>query len=58
MSSKLFDNWTWSRKLPKPFDAIGSLPRNDVHSKYNKTRTAKSTLHSSTLSGILAYIYK
>ena len=56
MSSKLFDAWTWSRKLPEPFESIGSTPRNDIQSKYNKTRAAKSTLHSSTLSGIFAYM--
>ena len=56
MSNKLFDAWTWSRKLPEPFESIGSTPRNDIQSKYNKTRAAKSTLHASTMSGIFAYM--
>lgn len=56
MSNKLFDTWTWSRKNPEPFEAIGRTQRTDVQSKYNKARPAKSTLHSSTLSGILAYM--
>ena len=56
MSSKLFDAWTWSRKLPAPFEHIGSSPHNDIQSKYNKTRAAKSTLHAATLSGIFAYM--
>lgn len=56
MSNKLFENWTWSRKNPEPFEAIGSTPRSDIQSKYNKTRAAKSTLHSPTLSGIFAYM--
>ena len=56
MSNKLFDSWTWSRKNPEPFEAIGSTPRSDIQSKYNKTKAAKSTLHSSTLSGIFAYM--
>jgi len=56
MASKLFDNWTWSRKNPVPFDTIGNTPRSNIQSKYNKTRAAKSTLHSATLSGILAYM--
>ena len=56
MSNKLFENWTWSRKNPEPFEAIGSTPRSDIQSKYNKTKAAKSTLHSSTLSGIFAYM--
>ena len=56
MSNKLFENWTWSRKNPEPFEAIGSTQRSDIQSKYNKTKAAKSTLHSSTLSGIFAYM--
>jgi len=56
MSSKLFDGWTWSRNLPAPFDNVNSTVRTDIKSVYNKTRNAKSTLHSSVLSGILAYM--
>lgn len=56
MSNKLFENWTWSRKNPEPFEAIGKKQRTDVHSKYNKTKASQSTLHSSTLSGIFAYM--
>ena len=56
MSNKLFDGWTWSRNLPVPFDNVDSTVRTDIKSVYNKTRNAKSTLHSSVLSGILAYM--
>ena len=56
MSSKIFDNWTWSRKMPEPFDSIGNKQRSDIKSIHNKTRAGKSSLHSPTLSGIFAYM--
>lgn len=57
MSNKLFEGWTWSRKLPEPFDTVANNVRADIKSIYNKTRSgAKATLHSATLSAILAYM--
>ena len=56
MSSKLFDRWTWSRKLPEPFDDTTVTVRTDIKSRYNTARTAKSTLHSAVLSAIFAYM--
>ncbi len=55
-ATKLFDKWTWSRKLPTPFDTVTNNVRTDISSIHNKTRTTKSTLHSATLSAILAYM--
>lgn len=55
--TKLFQNWTWSRDLPAPFDDPGIVKqRTDVSSKYNNMTTVKSTLHAATLRGILAYL--
>lgn len=55
--SKLFQNWTWSRDLPAPFNDPGiTKARTDVSSKYNTMATVKSTLHAATLRGILAYM--
>ncbi len=56
MSNKLFDRWTWSRKLPEPFDDTTVTVRTDVKSMYNTARAAKSTLHSAVLSAIFAYM--
>ena len=54
---KLFDNWTWTRKLPEPFNASSiSTKRTDIYSKYNNTASKSSTLQAQTLSGILAYM--
>lgn len=55
--TKLFQNWTWGRDLPAPFDDPGiEKVRTDVSSKYNSMTTVKSTLHAATLRGILAYL--
>jgi len=54
-TNKLFDRWTWSYPIPKPFDDIETV-RTDIKSGHNTSRTAKSTLHGATLSGILAYM--
>lgn len=42
--------------MPEPFEKIGSAQRTDIKSVHNKTRAAKASLHSPTLSGILAYM--
>ena len=54
-TNKLFERWTWSYPIPKPFDDIETV-RTDIKSCHNSSRTAKSTLHGATLSGILAYM--
>lgn len=54
-TNKLFERWTWSYPIPKPFDDIETV-RTDIKSCHNTSRTAKSTLHGATLSGILAYM--
>ena len=52
--SKLFDNWTWKRNLPKPFDNL-SAKQIVACSKYNETGKTETTLHAPTLSALLAY---
>lgn len=55
--TKLFDNWTWQRHLPEPFDDPSVVKaRTDVSSMYNQSRDKKSTLHSAILSAIQAYM--
>ena len=55
--SKLFEDWTWNRKLPAPFDDVAISQRTKVHlSRYNTASTKTATLHSATLSAILQYI--
>jgi len=54
-TNKLFERWTWSYPIPKPFDDIETV-RTDIKSCHNTSRTAKSTLHGATLNGILAYM--
>ena len=54
-TNKLFERWTWSYPIPKPFDDIETV-RTDIKSCHNTSRTAKSTLHGTTLSGIMAYM--
>ena len=54
-TNKLFERWTWSYPIPQPFDDIETV-RTDIKSCHNTSRTAKSTLHGATLSGILAYM--
>lgn len=52
---KLFDNWTWNRKLPEPFDDISIEQRSKVHySKYCTASVKLATLHSAVLSAILS----
>lgn len=55
--SKLFQNWTWSRDLPEPFNGSGiTSPRTDTVSKYNTMSSPRATLHAATLRGVLAYM--
>ena len=55
--SKLFEDWTWNRKLPAPFDDVAISQRTKVHlSRYNTASTKTATLHSATLSAILQYM--
>ena len=55
--TKLFDNWTWNRTLPAPFDTLSSPRRNDVRSQYNNmTGSPIATIHPMLLSAILAYM--
>lgn len=51
---KLFENWTWNRKLPEPFNNTDIEQRSKIHfSKYCTTSVKTATLHSSTLTAIL-----
>jgi len=52
----LFGSWTWKMSLPKPFDSITSNISNTHYSTYCNIAVKKSTLHSSLLSAILAYM--
>lgn len=53
--TKLFDNWTWNRKLPEPFDDVSIEQRSKTHySKYCMTPAKLATLHSAVLSAILS----
>ena len=52
---QLFANWTWKISLPEPFDKSTSVST-DHYSSYCSVATKKSTLHSSLLSAILAYM--
>ena len=56
MSNKLFDSWTWSLGVSKPFDTLAHTRRTDIKSIYNKSRTAQATVHSPLISAILAYM--
>ncbi len=55
--TKIFDSWTWNRKLPVPYDdsSIG-ITSTVYFSKWNTTSNPKSTLHSATLSAILKFL--
>lgn len=53
---QLFANWTWKISLPEPFDNVASNVSTDHYSSYCMVATKKSTLHSSLLSAILAYM--
>lgn len=53
---QLFANWTWKISLPEPFDKVASNVSTDHYSSYCMVATKKSTLHSSLLSAILAYM--
>lgn len=51
---KLFENWTWNRKLPEPFNNTDIEQRSKIYfSKYCTTSVKTATLHSSTLTAIL-----
>ncbi|MCM1375224.1 MAG: ATP-binding protein [Lachnospiraceae bacterium] len=52
---QLFANWTWKISLPEPFDKSTSVST-DYYSTYCNVATKKSTLHSSLLSAVLAYM--
>lgn len=51
----LFQNWSWKRPLPKPFDGEEAVSTS-VYSKYCNTATKKATLHAASLSAILSYM--
>ena len=53
---KLYENRTWSMPLPKPFDVTVNTVSTKLYSRYNTAATKKSTLHSPSLSAILAYL--
>ena len=50
----LFQNWSWKRTLPEPFDKEDAVSTAS-YSKYCIGSTKKATLHSAALSAILAY---
>lgn len=51
----LYQNWSWKRSLPEPFKDEEPVST-DQYSKYCMTSTKKATLHSASLSAILAYM--
>ena len=51
----LFQNWSWKRTLPEPFDKEDAVSTAS-YSKYCIGSTKKATLHSAALSAILAYM--
>jgi len=53
--TKLFDNWTWKRHLPEPFNT-SAAKRIDIWSVHNTSTDKASTLHAPTLSAILSYM--
>lgn len=54
---KLFDNWTWNRKLPEPFDDMSIEQRSKTYySKYCTASVKLATLHSAILSAVLSSI--
>lgn len=53
---QLFANWTWKVGLPEPFDKVASNVSTGHYSSYCTVTTKKSTLHSSLLSAVLAYM--
>jgi len=57
--SKLFEAWSFKRKIHEPFNDP-SVPKDTTDdaamSMYNKMATKRSTLHAPTLCGILAYM--
>ena len=56
-TNKLFENWTWTRKFPEPFnDPSIEKDSTDHVSSYNLVSTKKATLHCASLCGILAYM--
>ena len=53
-NSKIFDSWTWNRRLPTPFDDVSVNIKSSIHlSKYNTEATKTATLHGAALSAIL-----
>lgn len=56
-TNKLFDGWTWTRRLPEPFnDPAIEKDSTDHVSAYNQVSAKKATLHCASLCGILAYM--
>lgn len=53
---QLFSPWTWKSTLPEPFDKVSNTISTAHYSTYCNASAKKSTLHSSTLSAILAYM--
>jgi MoxR-like ATPase len=52
----LFATWTWKLGLPEPFDKVANNVSTTYYSTYCTVVTKKSTLHSPSLSAILAYM--
>lgn len=56
---KLFQDWTWDRELPKPFNdpSVERKTTDFTHlSRYNLVSTKTATLHAAMLRAILAYM--
>ena len=53
---KLYETRTWKLPLPKPFDLTINGVSTKLYSRYNTAVTKKATLHSPSLSAILAYL--
>lgn len=56
--NELFENWSWNRKYPEPFDIYTKkdLTRTDSISKYNAGPRKVATVHPLALRAILTYI--
>lgn len=53
---KLYETRTWKMALPKPFDLTINGVSTKLYSRYNTAASKKATLHSPSLSAILAYL--
>ncbi|MBO5177790.1 MAG: AAA family ATPase [Lachnospiraceae bacterium] len=54
--NKLYDSRTWRMTLPEPFHLTVNGTSTIHYSRYNMASAKKATLHSPTLSAILAYL--